>query len=403
MASAELPFDYIAFDSGGKRVKGALAAPSETAAFEQLKRQGLAPLTIRRRRQHEVGRRPSGLGDREASDFLADMAALLLAKSDVRTALQVIGAKAERPAVDKLCKAMIADIGAGATLERAFARGLGQRHAHVAAVVAAGEAASDLSGALSRAAQMLASKVKLRDQLISTLSYPTFVLVTSILALSAILLFVIPALAPLVQQPGIEPPAMLKWMIAVSDLLRRHALLLGEGVGLGGLGLVILARIGALSRVIDRLILRGPFRRTAGALIFGGFAITLGDMLSAGAPMAEALRLAERSVTSAEARASIQRIGQTVRQGQKLSDGLGRIRGFPGSIVRLAAIGEASGALGPMISRGGKLEEDAALRRIEGFGRLIGPLVIVVLGALVGLLMGGLLTSITHIGDSALQ
>ncbi len=77
--------------------------------------------------------------------------------------------------------------------------------------------------------------------------------------------------------------------------------------------------------------------------------------------------------------------------------------GFPQSIIRLAAIGEASGSLGTMLARGGKIEEDAALRRIEAVGRFIGPAVIVALGGVIGLIMGGLLTSITHIGDAALQ
>ena len=91
------------------------------------------------------------------------------------------------------------------------------------------------------------------------------------------------------------------------------------------------------------------------------------------------------------------------RGGQRLSDALAPISGFPRSVVRLAAIGEATGALGPMITRAGKIEEAAGLRRIEAAGRLIGPVVIIVLGALIGLLLGGLLSSLTHIGDSALQ
>ena len=92
-----------------------------------------------------------------------------------------------------------------------------------------------------------------------------------------------------------------------------------------------------------------------------------------------------------------------MRQGQSLSDVLGRVPGFPLSIVRLAAIGEVSGALGSAMARAGKLEEESAIRRIEAIGRLIGPVLIIVLGGLIGLLMGGLLSGVTQLGDAALQ
>jgi type II secretory pathway component PulF len=92
-----------------------------------------------------------------------------------------------------------------------------------------------------------------------------------------------------------------------------------------------------------------------------------------------------------------------VRQGQALSAALDRVRAFPIAITRLAAIGEASGALGPMLARAGHLEEDAALRRIEAAGKLLGPALIVVLGAIIGLLMAGLLSGVSQLGGAALR
>lgn len=402
MASLDPSFDYVAFDAAGKRIKGSIDAPSEGGAFEQLKRQGLAPVRLRPALKGARKRRRE-LTDREASEFLSDLAALLKAGSDVRTSLTVIGAKSESATVGEVCKGLASDIGTGLALERAFARSFGPRHAFVPALVAAGESASDISGSLERAAGLLTSQVKLRDQLVSVLSYPAFILATSVAALSAILLFVVPALAPLVQQPGVEPPLLMKVLIAVSGFIRGQAALLGVLAAAGAVSLLVIARLGVLAAAVDRFMVTGPLRRIFGALVYGGFAISLGNMLAAGAPMADALRLATRSITSPSARRRIERVAQNVRQGQRLSETLGRVQAFPQSIVRLSAIGEASGALGPMIARAGKLEEDAALRRIEAVGRMIGPAVIVMLGGFIGLIMGGLLTSITHIGDMALQ
>jgi type II secretory pathway component PulF len=119
--------------------------------------------------------------------------------------------------------------------------------------------------------------------------------------------------------------------------------------------------------------------------------------------MSEALRLAVRSVRSSAARKRLEPILPAVRQGEALSSALGRVRGFPATVVRLAAIGEASGALGPMLARAGGMEEASALRRIEATGRLLGPALIVILGAVIGLLMGGLLSGVSSLGNSALQ
>ena len=404
MASDQRLFDYVALDPTGRRVRGSLAARTDGVAFEQLKRQGLAPLRIHPSRGNAAQKtKAQGLSDREAAEFLADLAALMQAGSSMRTALSVVGAKSDRASVRGLCKDLTTDISAGMALDQAFARHLGRRQAFIPALVSASEAAGDLAGGLQRAAEMLGSQVRLRDQLVSVLSYPAFVLATSMLALGIILFLVIPSLAPLVEQNDVTPPLMMRILIAMSRGLRENGVVIAGGFVAVVVGLVVAGRAGLLSQALDRLALSGPFKRTAGALVFGAFAISLGNMLAAGAPMADALRLAVRSVRSDLARKRIEPAAHAVRQGRSLSDVLARVDGFPQSIVRLAAIGEASGALGTMMARAGKLEEDSALRRIETIGRLIGPTLIIVLGGLIGLLMGGLLSGVTHLGDAALQ
>jgi type II secretory pathway component PulF len=172
---------------------------------------------------------------------------------------------------------------------------------------------------------------------------------------------------------------------------------------MGALFVAVLAKAGLLGRFMERALLDGPFRRTASGLVFGAVAIALGNMLSAGASMSEALRLATRSAPSKLARERLDPVAQAVRQGQPLSAALEQVKSFPDAIIRLATVGEASGALGAMLTRGGKIEEDAALKRIEATGRILGPALIVGLGAIIGLMMGGLLTGLSQLGQSALQ
>jgi type II secretory pathway component PulF len=401
---AERQFDYVAVDAGGRRVKGSLAAPDEGGVFERLKRDSLSPIRIRAARSGDAARSGARwLSDREAASFLADLSVLLGAGANMRAALGVLGARSDRPAVRTLARRLTAEISGGGALDQAFSGALGRKHAFVGALIATGEAGGDLAGGLRRAAAMLESKLKLQEQLVSALSYPGFVLISTIGAIGVILLFVIPSLAPLVDEAGGKPPIALAIMIGASDALRSNLVPIGIVGGVGAVGLTVAGGLGLLTAPLERLLLDGPLRRTAGGLVFGGFAIALGDMLAAGAPMSEALRLSIRSVQSGTARARLAPVAQAVRQGQSLSSSLDRIRAMPAAITRLALVGEASGALGPMLARAGRLEEDSALRRIEAVGRLLGPALIVLLGGMIGLLMAGLLSGVSQLGGAAIQ
>jgi type II secretory pathway component PulF len=192
-------------------------------------------------------------------------------------------------------------------------------------------------------------------------------------------------------------------MVAASRFLTGNLAVIGAGLVALVVGLVVAARSGALTGWWEELLLDGPLGGTTRSLIYGAFAIALGNMLAAGAPMSEALRLALRSVPSNLARKRLEPVLTGVRQGQALPTLLQSVKGAPSTLVRMAAVGEASGALGPMLGRAGKLEEEAALRRIEAIGRLLGPAFIILLGGLIGGLMAGLLSGVSALGQTALQ
>jgi type II secretory pathway component PulF len=405
MSEAETRFAYVAIDAAGRRVKGLVSARTDAVAFERLKRDGLAPvrLSVASARAGAGDARSKGLSERESAELLADLAALLKAGADMRGALTIIGAKAGKPTLQSVCKALSTQISGGEALDRAFAANLPGRQGFIAALIAAGEAAGDLPGGLQRAADILESRLRLREQLWSVLSYPLFVLASTVAALSVILLLVVPSLAPLADAPGARPGLAMSLLLAASGFLRGNLLGIGIGLAVAVVGLMSAARGGLLTPVLERLALDGPARRTMRALVFGGFAVALGNVLAAGAPMSEALRLATRAVRSDTARRRLEPVAHAVRQGDSLSSAMGRVVGFPAAVIRLAAIGEASGALGPMLARGGDLEEKTAIRRIEAAGRLLGPLLIVCLGGLIGLIMAGLLSGVSGLGEAAMQ
>jgi type II secretory pathway component PulF len=403
MPEAERTFEYVAIDANGRRQKGALQAFSDAAVYAQLRRDGLAPVRIRAVRARDGGREAASLTDRECAEILSNLAELLRAGADMRSAVGILAERSDRPALRAVCRKLIAEISGGDALEQVFSRNLSAKQTFVAALIAAGEAGGDLPGSFQRASEMLESRIKLREQIFSIMAHPAFVLVSTLAAMAIILLFVVPSLAPLAADSGAPPPPALGLLIGMSTFLRAHGLLLGAGALTSGICAVAAWRAGWLAGPLDRLLLNGPTRRTAGGLVFGGFAIALGGMLAGGAPMSDALRLAIRAVGSPSARSRLEPVAQAVWQGESLSGALQHVSAFPAAIVRLAAVGEASGSLGALLLRAGKLEEAAAIRRIEAAGRLLGPILIVGLGAMIGLLMAGLLSGVTELGQSALQ
>jgi len=328
---------------------------------------------------------------------------LLKAGADIRSALSIIGAKAGRASLKEACRKLAADIGGGGAVEQAFASTLPSKHAFVSALVAAGEAAGDLAGGCWRASEVLRSKLRLQEQIVSVAAYPAFVLASTVAALIVILFFVVPSLAPLAEMGGAEPPLALKIMIGTSDFLRSNLAPLLSLLAVA-IGATILAgRAGVLRGPVEQFLLDGPLSRVTRPLIFGGFAIGLGSMLSGGTRISDALRLSTRSVKWAEARTRLEPVAARVRQGEPLSNVLESVKGFPLTIIRLTAVGEHSSSIGAMLLQAGRIEEEAAIRQIETISRVLGPALIVLLGGVVGLLMLGLLTGVSQLGQSALQ
>lgn len=406
MSEPETRYSYVAMDGRGKRSRGTAVGRSEAVVFARLNADGLTPVSIRavRRSKTETGSTSAGrLGGTEAAALVSDLAALLRAGSDIRTALAIIGGKADSPALRAAAKLISRDVGGGGSLDVALTAHLGERHAFIAALASAGEAAGDLASGLERAGEVLESRAGMRNQLVSALSYPLFVLATAVFGFLIILLMVVPSLAPLTEAPGARPGLALRLLLGASGFLRENLTAMAAAAGVLIVGGFAAGLAGLLSPLVDRLLLDGPTRRTTGQLVYGGFAVALGGILSAGAPMSDALRLSLRAVRSPLARRRLEPLAQAVRQGESLSTALGRVANLPTTIGRLAVIGEESGALGPMLARAGRLEEQAALRRVEAAGRVLGPVMIVVLGGLIGLMMAGLLSGVTDIGQSALD
>lgn len=395
-------FSYKAIQRDGKARSGVVSATGEAEAFARLRADNLSPLSLKPVRVSSAAKRgfldalrPQGqaLRDADLEDVFANLAVLLRAGADIRSALAVLDG--DQPELRQAAQAILA----GASVDGGLGGLIPPRHAHLRALIAAGEARGDLASGLESAARVLATGRRIRQQLFDALSYPAFVFVTAIIAVCVILLVVVPAIAPLLQDTGRDPPLYFRAIIWLSEVLQADGLWLLTGLAGAAVALYLGWRYAGLRARCETWLLSGPLGGVVRPLVFGTFAKTLGESLGSGAVVTEALRLCQRGVGNAEARKRLEVVAAEVRQGRRLSEALRQVAGFPPAVVRLAEIGEASGALGPMLLKAGEREEGQALARIDRLSKLLGPLLIVVLGGLIGGLMGGVLTALTDIGS----
>lgn len=392
-------YRYQALDGHGRRVDGALTAVSEAAAFDELKRKGLAPTAIRRIAATARPKPASRLNERRLKELLFELSSLIEAGADIRSALDIASDRMRDAEVALALRAIGQAVSRGARLSDAMREALGSRGSFVGALAAAGEARGDIAGGLRQASELLTSELAMRSKLVEALSYPVFILVSSLGALLVILVYVIPSLEPLMVAQGGDPPLIMGAMLLASRLLRDWgsglAILLAVALGSG----LIVARAGILTAPLDRLIVDGPLKAVMASFLYGRFAQVLGRLQASGVRMDEAMRLALDTLGSGLARSRLEIAWKAVRQGESLSTALGRTSGFPDAILRLTVIGERTGELGGMLDRAGTLELEGLVRNIERASRVLGPAMIILLGCVIGLMMGGLLSGVSSLGE----
>lgn len=378
-------------------------AATEAEAFARLRSENLSPVAIKSTWGGTGGNRGRWFGSSRSKrmtnarleETFSSLAVLLRSGADIRTALSVLDS--DNPALRTVAQSILG----GSSVESGFALVIPPAHAHLRGLIAAGEARGELVAGLEAAANVLATDRKVRQQLFEALSYPAFVLVAAIAALCVILMVVVPAIAPLLQESGRELPLYFRIIVFLSDGLQQgwswivSVVLLASMIGWFGW------RYGPVRTWWQSWLLAGPLGGISSALIFGGFAKTLGEALGSGATMTDALRLCQRGVGNAEARKRLDILATYVRQGRRLSEALRQVERFPEPIIRLCEVGEASSAVGVMLVKAGAREELQGLAKIDKASKVLGPALIVALGALIGGLMAGVLTALTDIGGAA--
>jgi type IV pilus assembly protein PilC len=373
-------------DRRGNRVKGQTRASDVTVVRAELRRQGVNPLKVKKKAQPLLGTRKKKIKPGDIAVFSRQLATMMAAGVPLVQAFDIVGRGHDNPSMQDLILSVKADVESGTALTEALAKQPLYFDDLFCNLVAAGEHAGVLDVLLDKIATYKEKTESIKGKIKKALFYPAAVIVVAVLVTTVILLFVIPQFKALFTSFGADLPAFTLMVIGISDFVRSWWWGIGLTLGAAAYGIGSLWKRSAKFReLIDRGTLRipiiGPILHKAS---IARFARTLSTMFAAGVPLVEALEsVAGATGNSVYAQAVLQ-MREEVATGQALQLSMRQRNLFPHMVIQMTAIGEESGALDEMLGKVADFYEEQVDNAVDSLSSLLEPLIMVVIGTLVG-------------------
>ncbi|MFN3877089.1 MAG: type II secretion system inner membrane protein GspF [Brevundimonas sp.] len=401
-------FDYVAVDTEGRTVTGAVAALDAAAVRKTLGRKRLVPLDISPSTgaASRVDRTPSGKPGRLSSKALAlttRQLATLVSVAPIEEALRTIALQADRPMVRMILETVHGGVMSGRRLSDAMALEPRAFPPLYRAMVSAGETSGALQSILERLADRLELDEQVRGKVITALVYPLVLAVVALGVIGALMTFVVPKVVDQFDSMGQTLPLLTRLVIGVSELMQNWSWLLALVIAIGAIGFAGMWRNPSFRLTIDRLQLRLPLvGRLTRDLHGAKMARTLSTMIAAGLPVLEGLTITARTVSNRALRRATETMADTVRGGGGLSSAMRRADVFPPILVYMTASGESSGRLEPMLDRAADYLEREFATFTAVMLSLLEPAIIVIMGGIVCLIVLSILLPILQINTLAM-
>ena len=395
-------FTWEGVDKSGRKVRGDSQAETPTALRVQLRQQGIAAQKIRRKSSlfGSAAKRGKRITPGDVAIFTRQLSTMINSGVPLVQAMEIIGRGHENPNMRKLVTSIKDDVESGTSLSDA----LGKHPLHfdelVCNLVNAGEAAGVLDTLLDKIATYKEKTESLKKKIKKALFYPTAVLVVAFIVTAILLLFVVPQFEELFRGFGADLPAFTRMVIDLSEFMQAY-----WWAVFGGLILVVVGFAQAKKRslkfahALDRLSLRIPvvgdiLRKAA----IARFSRTLATMFAAGVPLVEALQSVSGATGNVVYGNAVLDMRDEVAAGQQLQWAVERSRLFPHMVVQMVAIGEEAGSLDTMLSKVADFYEEEVDNAVDSLSSLLEPLIMAILGVLVGGLVVAMYLPIFKLG-----
>ena len=381
-ATKEFVYEWEGRDRNGKAVRGETRAGGEHQVMAALRRQGVNPTKIKKRRMSS-GKR---IAPKDIAIFTRQLATMMKAGVPLLQAFDIVGRGNANASVTKLLNDIRTDVETGTSLSAAFRKYPLYFDNLYCNLVEAGEAAGILESLLDRLATYMEKTEAIKSKIKSALMYPISVVIVAFIVTSVIMIFVIPAFKQVFTSFGADLPAPTLFVMAVSEYFVRFWYIIFGGLG-GGIYFFLQAwkRNEKVQQFMDRLMLKVPvFGDLVYKSVIARWTRTLATMFAAGVPLVEALdSVGGASGNSVYVRAT-ERIQQEVSSGTSLTAAMTNANVFPSMVLQMTAIGEESGSIDHMLGKAADFYEAEVDDMVAGLSSLMEPIIIVFLGGLIG-------------------
>lgn len=381
---SKVPFLWEGTDRKGKKVKGKSMAADEAHVRADLRRQGVVPSRIRKQGRGLM--RGGTITPGDIAIFSRQLSTMLAAGIPLVQAFEIVGQGHENAAMQKLILAVKTDVEGGSALAEALAKHPLYFDDLFVNLVAAGEQAGALESLLDKIATYKEKTEEIKKKIKKALTYPAAVVVVALVVTIILLIFVIPAFEDLFKGFGADLPAFTRMVVDLSVFVRTQGWMLA--IVAGGIVYTFFyfkKRSRTMRHFLDRLSLKlpivGPILQKAS---IARYARTLSTMFSAGVPLVEALESVAGATGNIVYEVGVLQMRDEVATGQRLQQAMENTDLFPNMVIQMIAVGEESGSLDEMSSKVADFYENDVDNAVDNLSSLLEPMIMAILGVLVG-------------------
>ncbi len=378
----EFIFEWEGKDRNGKTMRGEMRAGGENQVQAALRRQGVLPAKIKKRRM----RAGKSIKPKDLAIFTRQLATMMKAGVPLLQSFDIVGRGNANPRVTRLLNDIRTDVETGTSLSAAFRKFPMHFDNLYCNLVEAGEQAGILDQLLDRLATYMEKTEAIKSKIKSALMYPISVVVVAFVVVAVIMIFVIPAFKEVFSSFGADLPAPTLFVIGMSEFFVAWWWLIFGGIG-GGVYFFFQAwkRNEKMQKVMDRLLLRVPvFGALIEKSIVARWTRTLSTMFAAGVPLVEALDSVGGAAGNSVYSDATERIQHEVSTGTSLTAAMTNANLFPTMVLQMCSIGEESGSIDHMLGKAADFYEAEVDDMVAGLSSLMEPIIIVFLGGLIG-------------------
>lgn len=396
-------FAWEGSDRRGKRIKGETRAASMALVRADLRRQGINPIKVTKKSTLFKSRKKK-IRPGDIAVFSRQLATMMSSGVPLVQAFDIVGRGHDNPSMQDLILSIKADVEGGTALAEALKKHPLYFDDLFCNLVHAGEQAGVLEELLHKIATYKEKTESLKGKIKKAMFYPAAVIIVAVLVTSIIMIFVIPQFQELFSSFGSDLPAFTQLVVAISEWMQQWwwlllCIVLATVYVFG----YIWKRSRKFRHTVDKILLKTPI---LGVIVnkaaLARFARTLSTMFSAGVPLVEALESVSGATGNVVYSEAVLRMREDVATGQSLQLAMKQQNLFPHMVIQMVAIGEESGSIDGMLSKVADFYEEEVDNAVDALSSLLEPLIMVILGTLIGGLVIAMYLPIFQMGSAVM-